>query len=401
MGIFIVTFWWFFWHSLSFFQVAGFVRPSLETNFLFLFFYFSIYFSYFTYNFIKPIRSQWGNVIPVGGFRLNTILILIVIIVLLVALYLSKAFSLAPYDYFLSQRGPNVEHSTGTGIKAFETFLDLVVLPLIISISTMSIASLKYYRDASIVNILISSIASLMYSYLYQTNTAIVFVFFIFFCLLVSLFFGYIPPEVKKRVKWIFLTLSIFFIVIMFAAINRFGAFDLISVFAYYPVSYFTLSFTLFDINLNDSGSLLHDYTYGESTLGYISLYVSLVLKTFLGEGFNYISASSENVQYNSVCLNVGADSYRCMNAFGSILFSFYRDFGVLGVWLGGGIVGLVLGVTAKYSQHFKWGCLNLYLLTSLMLAICVSPFDLPYFWTSLFLIVLLCNFRKVTFRVY
>ncbi|OEE19271.1 hypothetical protein OAY_09425 [Vibrio cyclitrophicus ZF205] len=399
IGLFIVIFWWIFWQSLSFLQVAGFVRPSIETNLVFLFFYASISFSYFVYD-LSRTTTHRNSPLYEGSFSLNTYIIIFLIIVLLVALYFSNAFSLAPYDYFLSQRGPNVEHSTGTGIKYFEIFIDLVILPLIIAISTVSIAALKYYNHVPIINIGMVSLTSLMYSYLYQTNTTIVFMFLLYFCLLVHLLFSRMQHQIKHRVKWIFAILIIFFIAIMFAAVNRFGSFEIMPVITYYPISYFTLSFTLFDINLNDNGSILHNYSYGESTLGYISFYVSLVLKTLFGEEFNFLSASSENVQFNSICVNVGAVNYRCMNAFGSILFSFYRDFGVLGVWLGGILVGFGLAFTSKYIEHFKWGCLHFYLLASLMLAICVSPFDLPYFWTSFLLIILLCRFKHTTFRV-
>ncbi len=82
------------------------------------------------------------------------------------------------------------------------------------------------------------------------------------------------------------------------------------------------------------------------------------------------------------------------VNAFGTIIFTLYRDFNFVGILLGGFLYGAVV-TYARYRSHMSWwhGALFLMLAPAWMMGMMVSPLEAAYFW---FVIVALGSLQLV-----
>lgn len=110
------------------------------------------------------------------------------------------------------------------------------------------------------------------------------------------------------------------------------GIKSFLDIFKLYVVTYHTESFSIFDSELNNPNSILHEFTYGFSMLGGIERYWAFALNKL---GFLYISQTDVVGGYLHNDFNIGIDkmgSPILLNAYGSIFFTMYRDGGILGV---------------------------------------------------------------------
>jgi hypothetical protein len=89
-----------------------------------------------------------------------------------------------------------------------------------------------------------------------------------------------------------------------------------------------------------------------------------------------------ENAGFNERNLDLGATDVLEFNAFGTILFGFYRDFNIVGIALGGMIYGAV-ATLARYKSARSWisGALFLLLAAAWMMGLMVDPIEEAYFW--------------------
>lgn len=392
-GVVLVVFFWIVSLLGNFLEIANIIRASSYTYVIVFLFIVSFLVGYISLS--VTFKSYTTDFSPIYVINYNKILLLSfsLIVFVLFCLYMSGGLSMSPYDYFLSQRGPHVEHKTGTGIRSIENVMQLIVQPAIISLTMLM--CYFFVRAKMISKFFTSSviIVALLYSYFYQANTTVVFLFFAIVSTFILVFFVR-ADYLLQRKKLIFTLLFLIFFIVFFIAANRFGRFDLYGVLIYYPATYFTISFSFFDHYFTQPNSILFEHTYGESILGYISLIFSLFLRT-LGDDFVYTSATVENVFNNSIFINLGLSDDKYVNAFGSILFSSFRDFGVFGVLLVGYFFGFFLFLSKlRYKEPF-FGTLHIYLLVILIMAFTVSPFDLPFFWNTIICIFVFSKLFK------
>ena len=106
--------------------------------------------------------------------------------------------------------------------------------------------------------------------------------------------------------------------------------------------------------------------------------------------GVSYDAASSANSTYNNEPVDVGRSDTGKINAFGTILFSLYRDFDLVGIWLGGFIYGAAV-TQSLYRSTANWiaGALFLCLASSWMMGMMVSPLEQAYFWFAIVVLAL------------
>lgn len=110
-----------------------------------------------------------------------------------------------------------------------------------------------------------------------------------------------------------------------------------------YLIDYHTVSFSILDKELRDPKSLIHDTTYGRSSLG---SFERLAIRGLRFIGVDKIS----QVDLNGLALmsnrEVGRDNSgngKYYNAFGSVLFSLYRDGKILFLCMAGFVFGFLI----------------------------------------------------------
>ncbi|MBE3869150.1 oligosaccharide repeat unit polymerase [Vibrio parahaemolyticus] len=389
-GIVALFSFWFISLLGNLYEIADIIRASYYTYAIFSLFMLSFFVGYLFIEFSTKKKSETSSLLSFEFKWLYRVAFFILLYVL-ICLYISGGLTMTPYEYFLSQRGSGVIHKTGTGVRALELIMQLLVQPAIISLISLLCFSIIKSKTLSKRYFVLVVLNAILYSYFYQANTTVVFLCFSLILTFSVLLF--VPNKaLRKRKKVIFLSSIIMVINVFIIAANRYGSLDFFAILLYYPGTYFTISLSIFDYYLQNSSSILHSHTFGESIVGYISLFLSLLLRSF-GDEFTYTSASVENVTNNAEFINLGSVSEKYVNAFGSILFSSFRDFGAFGVAL----VGLTLGIflclsKSKFSDPF-YGAVHMYLLGVLILAFTVSPFDAPYFWQTILLIYLFSRF--------
>jgi hypothetical protein len=389
----LVLIWWIFWHVINYIEVIDIKAASTLTNIIYLMMYISMVLGYYS---VKIAYSKsFNSVIPgeistekIGYFFSNKscyIYLTISLIVLFFGLYKSEAFSLGFTDYFLKIRGIDALGDV-TGISALDNVIKIIIVPMIVASSVFEMNRIKNTNKIYWRSTLWAFINILAFTYLFQVNYVLILILFLIFFHIVDDNSGNIYRS--RHAKFIFLSV---FVLVSMSAINRYGSFDVLGVILYYPATYFSLSFSLFDYNLN-SESIMHEYTYGLSFLGYFSVLPFIFFKSLGLSEFIYIPTALENVTHNNSCVFLGG--YKCYNAFGSVAFSLYRDFGVLGIVSG----GFLYGFTVSYFNFIRRKSYIIemcyfYLLAMGVIGIMVSPFDLPYFW-FVFILIFVYSFR-------
>ncbi len=141
-----------------------------------------------------------------------------------------------------------------------------------------------------------------------------------------------------------------------------------------------------YDQQYLDPESILHVPSFGRSSLGFLEQVLENFLQPFSVE---FQAASSANSEFTNTAIDIGANDTMNFNAFGTILFTLYRDLGVVGIFVGGALYGAAV-TNARYRSHLSWrhGALFFMLASAWMMGMMVSPLEAAYFW---FVVVALC----------
>jgi len=387
----LLIFWWFSWLLISNTRLNPIVPPSLEVQLIYYFSLTLVICSYVFYNYFI-MRSELNTKVFIYLenkyiIRRIYLLLLLSILFVLFAMYISDAFSTSFKDYFLRVRGAEAE-SLVSGSSLIDYGLKIVFYPIVLSIILIVLPSPDNQRFSLI--IFSCFIFILLFCYFFQVNYPMI---FIFLALAISMFNPVIDRITlrKYRVKTIVILLF-FGSIIMAAGFNRFGAVDLTGMLSHYIISYHTLGFSLFDYYYHKPDSLLHDHTFGLSILSTFDFVAAYFLK-ILGCNECYMDALSQNVYANSVNVNLGANgSVRYVNAFGTYLYTFYRDFNFVGIILYSVLYGITLAhLNAKsLTGNRYYFSLYIYAIVMGMIAMGVSPFDFKHFWFVILFIFLL-----------
>ena len=170
----------------------------------------------------------------------------------------------------------------------------------------------------------------------------------------------------------------VLFLALLISAANRFGG-DVVGGIQHYMVSYHLIGFSYYDYQYHDPKSILHTLSYGRSSLGFLDQMLEIISRFF---DFDYKSASVENADYNNQDVEIGRHEIRETNAFGTLLFTFYRDFNIAGIAVGGFLYGAVV-TYARYRGVQSWRARGyfLFLASAWMVGMMVSPLEQTYFW--------------------
>jgi oligosaccharide repeat unit polymerase len=129
------------------------------------------------------------------------------------------------------------------------------------------------------------------------------------------------------------------------------GGDDIAQLFNLFAINYHTMSFTIVDLELHNPASIIHDTTYGMSTLGMIERIIIMIITK---SGINISSQASMVGVYLSDTMLLGQTidgSPITGNAFGSVLFNLYRDGGAIFIVMSSMVYGYYM---AKISVMVK-----------------------------------------------
>jgi oligosaccharide repeat unit polymerase len=183
--------------------------------------------------------------------------------------------------------------------------------------------------------------------------------------------------------KTLILLLSLIALLVAVAA-NRFGG-DVLGGIQRYIFGYHMAGFSFYDNNFHNPTSILHDHTFGRSSLGFIEQLLEIISRRI---DFGFVAASSENATFNNESIDLGASEIIEGNAFGTFLFGFYRDFSLAGIAAGGLLYGGFSTYLLARGRH-SWASAAVFyvLATSWMVGMMVNPIEQTYFWFSILFI--------------
>lgn len=383
----LLIFWWIFWLIVSVNQDTPFNKPHdiviIQFSVMLIFFRFGC----FGAKFFRKKNTNGHNLYCVSRSTVKFIKLCTVLslLILLISLYFSGAFSNNFVTYSYKVRIELGDDSL-TGYKYLDLVNKLIIYPLsysmVILLFTMDFRRLYFVFSLSLLNIL-------LFSYLWQVNYPIIYLFWIF------IMYISISYVLEGRLAGNIFFFAIFlFILLVLAAVNRFHG-DILGAIEKYFVGYHLIGFSFYDYQYYDNHSILHNHTYGMSSLGFYDQLIGLMSKIV---GVDYNVASLQNIDYNNDTVDIGKNSIINTNAFGTILFTFYRDLGVVGIAIGGFFFGLFSNIAlmrAGNSRYYK--ALFLILSTAWVNGLMVSSLEQPYFWFSITFIYFVVRCDRLT----
>lgn len=302
---------------------------------------------------------------------------------MLLSLKMAGALDLGFIEYYTKLRiSGGLDEGNATGIKVLDVLTKILAFPLaytvLVTVLAVDVNGLR--------KILFACIASFVcFSYLWQVNYPLIHLFWI------MMFYTLVTAQREGRFNRRFIaTGAIICALLLASSANRFGG-EILGGIKHYVIDYHLIGFSFYDHQYQDSASILHSHSFGRSSLGFLEQVLENLLKPF---SIGFQAASSENAQYLDTAIDIGCKETLARNAFGTIVFTFYRDFNLIGILLGGFLYGAVV-TYARYRSSMSWkhGALFLMLASAWMMGMMVSPLEAVYFW---FVIVALSLFQVV-----
>ena len=389
--IHFMGFWWLIWLGLSVSPFNQFKGPTGASVAQFLLLVASFFAGYAAMKWFRPFNCEIQP-IPARGLHvekpsLRRALNLAAfgsLVLLLVSLTMSGAFRTSFIEYFTRLRLsalPGVQAQV-TGIRALDVLTKILAFPLSYTILVITL-SVETFRLRMAFFVAVANFISV--AYLWQINYPLIHLFW------VIVFYVIVTAQQRGRYneKIILLIIGVCGVLI-FSAGNRYGN-GLLGGVRRYIVGYHLVGFSYYDRQYSDPTSILHDHTYGRSSLGVLDQMLEVSLKR---ASVDYHAASFENAAFTDSAIDIGSRESMEFNAFGTIVFTLYRDFHFFGIAIGGFIYGAVV-TFMRYQCHRSWstGALFLMLASAWMMGMMVSPLEAAYFW---FVIVALEFFKIV-----
>lgn len=398
--IIIITSWLLLWYLIHNSPLSIAFTASLESQFYYLLMVSFMAIGYIIASqYTKPIsrnllmtlnKSEKKERITIFGKIGITILIIILILFLIDTGINTGAFTMHPIEYLwyirstLRHAGEIPESSRLIG-----AFADLIFYPLIFTIWIFCLVSEKNrFLSRTLIWILVIMLG---FSYIFQVNYSTVALMFT-----ALPYFYFFKRDNNKKLnkktkKKILYSILIFGTILGIVAVNRFGSPDIVGAFKKYVIHYRTLGLYFFDSKLHNPNSILHEPTYGRSILGWIDQIFVRIVKIM---GFDATAASTETYSETGIPIHVGTYNGERYynNAFGTVLFTMYRDFRIAGIIGYSFIYGIFLAYSFSKSHKMKWKAIFLILFFSSLDFTGLSPFEQKYFWSSIFFVVIFCS---------
>jgi hypothetical protein len=376
--IHLMAYWWLLWIGISCTSLNQFLKPSSESLAQFLLLIGSFLLGHLVMKRLRPYKAQMSSSgsrgLRLGAPRVRLALGLAAfgtLFMLLLSLYMAGAFEESFVEYFARLRllvGDDVPEATGSHL--LDVLTKILAFPLAYTVLVTALA----VELSGLRKVFFACLASfLCYSYLWQINYAVIHLFWL------MVFYALIAVQRQGRInRRMLVVAAILCVGLVASAANRFGG-DVMGGLQRYIIGYHLLGFSFYDQQYLDPESILHVPSFGRSSLGFLELVLENFLKPFSVE---FQAASSANAEFTNTAIDIGANDTMDFNAFGTLVFTFYRDLNVVGIFVGGALYGAAV-TNARYRSHVSWrhGALFFMLASAWMMGMMVSPLEAAYFW--------------------
>lgn len=380
-SIHLLAAWWVFWLAASYTDLNEFIPPSGQTLAQYALFVVSFLVGHLAIKHLRvlgfrPLANQAGEIRTGNSARMGVALrtaALTCAAMLLISLYLSGAFTADFSEYFAKLRMDEGGLESLTSIHTLDVLTKILAFPLSYTVILVVLVNgVQHFRFT----LLLCIFNLLVFSYLWQVNYPLIHLFW--FLVFHSLVQAHRRGSFDKRTMVIMLAL---FSTLLASAANRFGG-DVLGGLQRYIVGYHLVGFSFYDHQYQDANSILHVHSFGRSSLGFLDQVLEAASKM---TGAAYKAASSENSTYNNEAIDIGLREVKEFNAFGTLLFSLYRDFYLIGILVGGFAYG-ALATYTLYRSANNWVCGALFMIlaSSWMMGMMVSPLEQAYFWFAI-----------------
>lgn len=355
MGLLIVLTWWGILNVITYFSLSGLFLISNETQLVyflfFTFFVISFLLAEKLLHFIQFKKTNLNVTVSLYRFLSNlTLFVLLPIQILFTirAIYLIS-FVMTPSYY----RSDVFGLMTGTSTLFFNSILVAKAHAFIIGPLQFVIffAGFSFFINRKKKGLLVLG------TILIVLDALMMFGRFGYHYLILSLLFYFLLSgrigNFQKKKKVILSTL-VLITILLFTVVkvtNNRGDSNLIKIFKTYVITYHTESFIIFDTELKNPNSILHEYTYGLSTFGGVERYLIPIINQL---GFKLVSQTDIVGGYLHQNFLIGYDEHLkplLFNAYGSNFFTMYRDGGLIAVSIFGILFGLFFSF---YSESLK-----------------------------------------------
>jgi oligosaccharide repeat unit polymerase len=376
--IHLMAYWWLLWIGISCTSLNQFLQPSPAALAQYLLLVGSFLLGHLCMKRLRPYKVQTSSTgtrgLKLGATRVRWVLGLAAfgtLFTLVLSLYLAGAFEDSFVEYFTRVRllvGDDVPEATG--IHLLDVLTKILAFPVAYAVLVTTLA----VELSGVRKMFFACLASfLCYSYLWQINYAVIHLFWI------MVFYALLSVQRRGQLnRKMLVVAAVLCVGLVASAANRFGG-DVIGGLQRYIIGYHLLGFSFYDQQYLNPDSLLHVPSYGRSSLGFLELLLENVLKPFSVE---FQAASSANSDFTNTAIDIGANDTMDFNAFGTLVFTFYRDLNVVGIFVGGALYGAAV-TNARYRSHVSWrhGALFFMLASAWMMGMMVSPLESAYFW--------------------
>ncbi|PJZ45494.1 O-antigen polymerase [Leptospira brenneri] len=355
IALIIILVWWGLWNVLSYCSISGLYTISFYTQCIYFLFFLFIVLAFFMYNFLFGKPSKKNTNVKKNRDFYNVLLWISICFVLPVQIFFASrtiyilSFVMSPGMYrndvfgFVSGSPTIFFHSNQLALLHA-----LIIGPFqyIYLFAGISFSVLRKKNALLLVGVSLVILDSLImfgrFGYHYLIIAVILGLVF------VTYFNGF--AKLRSNLLKAFVPIFILLLLTFWITLYR-GSRSFLDIINMYVVTYHTESFSIFDTELKNPGSILHQYSYGLSMLGGIERYWVLFLNKF---GFMFVSQTDIVGGYLHRDFNIGIDRFSnpiFLNAFGSIFFTMFRDGGILGIVAFGIFFGMIL---AFYSDSLK-----------------------------------------------
>jgi hypothetical protein len=306
------------------------------------------------------------------------------LLIMLLSLHKAGAFNESFIEYFIKLRRGELSGESLTGSGLLDVATKAIVWPMSYTLTVVALA----LRIGPLRGVLVISALNIaLFSYLWQVNYSLIYLFWFFVLYLVVGMARGLPVDRKA------LGLVLLLVVALVAvAANRFGG-DVLGGLQRYMFGYHMAGFAFYGHHFQDPSSLLHDHSLGRSSLGFLEQAVEIVSRRL---DLGFVAASSTNANFNNETVDLGRVELIEGNAFGTFLFGLYRDFHFVGIVAGGLLYGaLVTSMLQRSRRHWGAGAAFYVLASSWMVGMMVNPIEQVHFWFALTLIGVLVVFNR------
>ncbi|MCW7497048.1 oligosaccharide repeat unit polymerase [Leptospira levettii] len=373
-GLIIILIWWGILNFLHYFSLSGLFLITTQTQYIYFLFFTLFTFSFLVTERLFNFRFLTGSNITVSHYYYNTLFYLALIFLIPIqAIFTIRGIYLLSFvmnpSYYRSDVFGLI---TGTSSLFFNSIQvakahSFIIGPLqfVIFFSGISYTIFRKKVGLFVLGIILLVLDAFMMFGRFGYHYLII-------SLCLYFLFSKKFRKVQSNFKYALVKVSALLFILLitvFAITKKRGDSGNLRFFETYLITYHTESFTIFDIELKNPNSILHEYTYGLSTLGGIERYFIPLINIF---GYRFISQADQVGGYLHQNFLIGYDEYNnplLFNAYGSIFFTMYRDGGLIAVSVFGILLGFFFSI---YSGSLKTK----------------DPIDFAIFYGLLFLIL-------------